>query len=199
MMNTFWRIAIPCCAFAFFGACNGSSSQFEEATGEGSIRGLHAIADLGSVRFLIEETTLATIDFKDVSAINDYDNLTYEFNFDILLPNDSDYTRMATYEQKIDADNEYTFVLTGTLAEPEVVVWQQFGRDGDAALADAEEMMRRSPYSTCPSGMRRSMSARSTSFSVPRALRRSTAGRRQHSRRRSCRRPRNTRKASTSS
>lgn len=120
-------------------ACSNRHSDLEEATGEGSIRALHAVPELGAVRFLVKETLLASVDYKDVSATSSYDNLTHAFNFDVLLPGDSDYMRIATRELKVADESEYTFVLTGTLAAPEIVLWEQFGRDWDALLDEADE------------------------------------------------------------
>ena len=118
--------------------CSNPSSNIEEVAGAGSISALHAISDLGPVSFLIEETTLANIDYKELSGITEYDDLTYNFNFDIFLPEDTEFTRMVTSEVSVVADKAYTFVLTGSLANPQIIVWEQFGRDWQAVLDDAE-------------------------------------------------------------
>lgn len=121
------------------GACSaGGSPGSEEATGKGAIRALHAIPDLGPVTFLIEETALAEVDFKQVSGTESFDNITFVFNFDILLPNDSDVTRLASREVTVVEDIEFTFILSGSLEAPEIILWEQFRRDWIAALADAD-------------------------------------------------------------
>ena len=120
------------------GACSSGSSDVEEATGEGSISGLHAISDLGPVNFMIEETTIANIDYKEFSGIVEYDDLTYNFNFDILLPDETEFTRMATAELSVVADTAYTFVLTGSLADPQITLWQQINRDWQPLIDEAE-------------------------------------------------------------
>ncbi len=119
--------------------CSDPSSNIEEATGEGSISALHAISDLGPVSFLIEETTLANIDYKEFSGITEFDDLTYNFNFDIFLPENTDSTRMVTREVSVVADTAYTFVLTGSLANPEIILWEQSDRDWQAVLDDAAD------------------------------------------------------------
>lgn len=140
MTNTRINIAMLAIIIVLCGGCsNNSSSNLGEATGKGSISALHAISDLGPVSFLIEETTLANIDYKEFSGITEYDDLTYNFNFDIFLPNDTESTRLVTREVSVVADTAYTFVLTGSLANPEITLWTQFGRDWQAVLDDAAD------------------------------------------------------------
>ena len=140
MTNTRINIAMLTIIIVLCGGCsNNSSSNLEEATGKGSISALHAISDLGPVSFLIEETTLANIDYKEFSGITEYDDLNYNFNFDIFLPNETESTRLVTREVSVVADTAYTFVLTGSLANPEITLWEQFGRDWQAVLDDAAD------------------------------------------------------------
>ena len=133
------RFGLLLAAILATAACSSGSDSVEEATGEGSIRAIHAIADLGQVQFLIEETALANVDFQEVSGISEYDDLTYAFNFDILLPDDSDYTRLATEEVSVVADREYTFALTGSLDAPEIRLWEQTTRDWADEIETAED------------------------------------------------------------
>jgi hypothetical protein len=115
-------------------ACSDSNSD-QTVTGKGSIRAIHAISDIGNVSFLIEETILAVLDYKEASGISEYDNLEYTFRFEIFLPGDTEPTVLATQTLNIDPEVEYTFVLTGSLANPEFVIWQQFGRNWAEELA----------------------------------------------------------------
>jgi hypothetical protein len=116
-----------------------SSSNGDTVSGKGSVRGLHAIPELGTASFLIEETVLSSLDYKDASGISEYDDLNYDFNFDILLPGDSETTRLATRNLSVDAETAYTFVLTGTLENPSIILWEYFGRDWAQELEDADE------------------------------------------------------------
>ncbi len=126
--------------FVAVGVATGCSDSNEDTvTGEGSLRTLHAIPELGRVQFLIEETLLASVDFKQASGISEFDDLEYEFNFDTLLPGDSEATRIASLDLSVDAETEYTFVLAGSFEAPEIVLWQQFGRDWQQELDDAED------------------------------------------------------------
>ncbi|MEO0344960.1 MAG: DUF4397 domain-containing protein [Pseudomonadota bacterium] len=108
-------------------------------TGEGSIRALHAIPEIGNVTFLIEEVQLAALGYKDVSGTSSYDDLEYDFNFEILLPGDTEETLLATSVLSVSRDFEYTFVLAGTFEAPEVFIWEQFGRDWADELEDADD------------------------------------------------------------
>jgi hypothetical protein len=116
-----------------------SSSNDGTVTGDGSVRGIHAIPELGSVTFLIEETSLGTLNYKEASGTAEYDDLNYDFSFDVLLPGDSEATRLDTENVTVNAETEYTFVLTGTLADPETILWEQRGRNWAQELEDAED------------------------------------------------------------
>ena len=123
-------------AMLLFAACGSSNN--ETVTGKGSIRAINAAPDIGVVNFLIEELVLGSLDFKEISGTADYDNLQYDFNFDLLLPGDVEATRLMTHSLQVTADQEYTFALAGSFANPELFLWEQFGRDWDTELADAE-------------------------------------------------------------
>jgi len=118
-----------------------SSSNDDEVTGEGSIRALHAIPNVGTVNFLIEETILGSMSFQDATAISEYDDLEYEFSFEILLPDDDvdEPTVLATRTLSVRSDQEYTFVLSGSLENPQLFLWEQFGRDWLDEIEDAED------------------------------------------------------------
>jgi hypothetical protein len=119
-------------------ACS-SSNNGAEVTGKGSIQGLHAMPEVGTVSFLIEETLLTTLDYKDASGISQYDDIEYTFRYEILLPGDDEATELTSTTLTVDSEQEYLFVLTGTLDAPELILWEQFGRDWDQELDDAEE------------------------------------------------------------
>jgi hypothetical protein len=132
--NSGWLMLIT---VGWLSAC--SSSNDGTVMGDGSVRGIHAIPELGTVTFLIEETSLGTLNYKEASGTAEYDNLNYDFSFDVLLPGDSEATRLATENVTVNAETEYTFVLTGTLADPEIILWEQRGRNWDQELEDAED------------------------------------------------------------
>jgi hypothetical protein len=126
-------------AAAWLSGCSNSNSDDGSVTGKGSIRGIHAIPELGTVTFLIEETALGSLTYKAASGTAEYDDLNYDFNFDVLLPGDSEETRLATENVTVNAGTEYSFVLSGTLADPEIILWEQPGRDWAQELEDADD------------------------------------------------------------
>ena len=101
-----------------------SESTREVATCKSNIRGINAIVTSPDVSFLIEERNLGVVDFKDNSGFNSFDDLSYNFNFDLLLPGVLNATRLTTQFIDVLADHEYTVVLTGTIANPSSIVWE---------------------------------------------------------------------------
>ena len=104
-------------------ACGADSSR-PVATGKGSIRAINAIETSSDVTFLIEERAIDTADFRQATALAEYDDLDYNFNFDVLFVGDSARTRVATRRLDVVADTDYIMVLTGTLANASVVLWE---------------------------------------------------------------------------
>ena len=118
-----------------------SDSNQDVVTGEGAIRGLHAIPDLGLVTFLIEETNIGSLTYQESSGLSSFDDLEYEFRFEILLPDDNvdEPTVLASRTLSVDSEREYTFVLSGSLDNPQLFLWEQFGRDWAEELEEADE------------------------------------------------------------
>ena len=110
-------------AAVFLGACAGES-KFPVATGEGAVRALNAITASPEIVFLIEERVLGSATTKSVTATTVYDDLDYTFNFQTLLAGDVTTTRVASQPLKVDADKDYTFVLSGALATPDITIWE---------------------------------------------------------------------------
>ena len=108
-----------------------AESQREEATGKGAVRGFNALGDTFEVRFLIEETGLGVIEYKTSSPVARFDDLTYAFNFDISIGGQTEIQRIATVTQQIQADADHFFVLAGSLAVPEILVWEHAERAWD--------------------------------------------------------------------
>jgi hypothetical protein len=101
-----------------------AESSRPEATGKGNIRGINGIATAPDVRFLIEERDLGGIAFKDSRPYRSWDDLSYNFNFDVFLPAQPVPTRLSTTFIDVQADHEYTVVLTGTMANPSSIFWE---------------------------------------------------------------------------
>jgi hypothetical protein len=77
------------------GACTNDSA-LPNPTGKGAIRAINAIKGSPEVAFLIEERTLGGIGYKESSAPAEYDDFSYNFNFDIVYPGERSTTRVAT-------------------------------------------------------------------------------------------------------
>lgn len=123
-------IAIACAALAMLSACTDSR---EAPAGRGSIRAVHAVADAGDVSFQIEAVTLNRAQYLDVTEYFDYDSLTYDFNFDYRSGLTGEVERLATTEISVAPATDYTLILTGSLAAPRIVEFEQpdFESTGD--------------------------------------------------------------------
>jgi hypothetical protein len=117
------------------GGC-GKSAQVE-ATGKGTIRGINTIVTSPELIFLIEERPVGNVSFRQAIGFVEYDDLTYNFSFDLLLPGESDATRLASQFLDVVAETEYTVVLGGTIAAPTIMFWEEPDRvwaDTDTAF-----------------------------------------------------------------
>ena len=110
-------------------ACSESSRPV--ATGKGSVRGVHGIVGVPEVTFLIEERGIGGIRYKQATSVIDYDDLEYTFNFDSLPFSDQASRRLASQFIDFQVDTEYTLVLTGTFANPSIILWEAPERDFD--------------------------------------------------------------------
>jgi hypothetical protein len=99
------------------------------ATGKGNVRGINAISTAPGVSFLIEERRLGALEFKDAIPYAPWDDLSYNFNFDVFLPAELAPTRLSTQFIDVQADHEYTVVLTGSIANPTSLFWEDPSRE----------------------------------------------------------------------
>ncbi len=106
-----------------------TETRFEEASGEGSVRGINAIVELNDVTFRIEEFGLGVVPFKGSSATASYDNLNYTFNFDLPVPGEVTPRRLASRNIDVVDQQDYTFVLTGDVTNQQVLLWERAIRD----------------------------------------------------------------------
>ena len=122
---------LVCWPVAAIGGCAETAQV--GATGKGTIRGINSIVTSPELQFKIEERILGGVAFKGVAGFSEYDDLTYNFNFDLLLPGDTEITRVATQFLDVTVDTEYTIVLAGTVANPTLISWDAAERDFDPA------------------------------------------------------------------
>lgn len=117
-----------------------------EATGKGTIRGINAIVTAPSLNFKIEEIPIGNASFKQAAGFSPFDDLSYNFNFDLLLPSEPDATRLASQFIDVIADTEYTIVIGGTIAAPTISMWEEAERDwADGATAYEADFVHLSP------------------------------------------------------
>ena len=117
-------LLVGCICMLALSGCGGESS-LPVATGKGSIRAINAIPTSPSIAFLIEERTLANVIYKQSSNTVRYDDLGYIFNFEVLFSGENQRDRVASQFLKVEADMEYTFLITGDLASPQITTWEK--------------------------------------------------------------------------
>ena len=116
-------------------ACTGESSR-PVATGKGQIRALNTMPTSPDVLFLIEERPIGSVVYATSAPQDDYDDLEYIFNFDAQFPDTLLRQRVASSAIKIEADREYTFLITGDLAAPTIIVWDEISRQWEGTETD---------------------------------------------------------------
>jgi len=100
-------------------------SQLPSPTGKGRISAINAIPQSPSILFLIEERSLANVNYQESSGTQRFDDFSYNFNFDIVNPGATERTRVATEELQLVKDKDYIFLLTGQLDAPTVTIWEE--------------------------------------------------------------------------
>ncbi len=122
---SFRRLTLASLLVIVIAAAGCAESARPQATGKGRIRGVNAIVTTPDINFTIEERLLGAVGFKQSTTFNSYDDLSYNFNFDLFLPTALEPDRIATQFLDVVADTEYTIVLTGSnIADAATVVWE---------------------------------------------------------------------------
>lgn len=139
-MKLLQRILTLACIGTVLAVMGCSKSALDTATGKGTIKAIHGSPGLGAVNFRIEERLLATINYRENLSGARYDDLSYQFNFDLPSPTDGSSTRIASSTLDVQAGVDYTFVLTGTADNAAVTVWERpeknwEGNEPDFALS----------------------------------------------------------------
>jgi hypothetical protein len=125
-------IPLVCAAALLLGAC-GSDSNLPEATGKASIRAINAIPMSSEINFLIEERPIGPSAYQNATAIAQYDDLNYTFNFEVFFAGESSVRRFANQNIDIEANKIYDFLVSGSLQSPSVTIWQSDLRTFDEA------------------------------------------------------------------
>ncbi len=122
------RLLLVVALLAAVASCT-SDSALPTPTGKGTIRAINAIVGSPSIAFRIEEFFLGSVDYKGASSSNRYDDFNYDFNFDTQFLGDLTATRIATFNLKIDANRDYSLLISGDIMNPVITVWEDDERD----------------------------------------------------------------------
>jgi len=122
MTNILTRTILVSMLVLLAGGCG--ESPFPEATGKGDIRGINAIPNSQSLQFRIEERQIGSLSYEEQST-SKWDNISYNLNFDVLLPGTIDATRLTTTPLDVVAETQYTLSIIGSTSAPEIVQWEQ--------------------------------------------------------------------------
>ena len=125
-MNRYLILAV-CMAAVILGAC-AKESNLPVADGEADIRALNMIPGSPNFVVLIEERLFGTADYKDMTATSEWDGLEYTFNFEALLTGEIIPTRVASSLLDVQADKDYTLVISGAYDAPDITLWEADGR-----------------------------------------------------------------------
>ena len=93
------------------------------ATGKGTIRGINASSTSPAVAMLLEERLHTLAIFKGASAVARWDDFEYNVNFNYQFTGELNATRLLTIPFKMEADNDHLFIFTGTIYEPDSLLW----------------------------------------------------------------------------
>jgi hypothetical protein len=116
-------LILGCIATLLLGACTGESSR-PVATGKGAVRAINTIPTSPAISFLIEKRTIGLAEYSNATSRTNFDDLGYIFNFQALLPDSVFPQRIASSFVNVVKDNEYTFLITGDMAAPTIIVWE---------------------------------------------------------------------------
>ena len=124
------RLVLLLALLATVASCT-SDSALPTPTGKGTIRGINAIVGSPSLGFGIEESFLGNVDYKGTSGSSRYDDFAYNFSFETQFFGDLTATRIAIVNLKVDANKDYSLVISGDLTNPVINVWEGDERDWD--------------------------------------------------------------------
>jgi hypothetical protein len=123
-------------ALAALAACDQTAELAPDA---GVLRAVHAIPELDALSFTLDDDLLGDFNYGEIRGINRPGDSRHDVLIDVKLPDPDEPTRrLETLAIRTAVDLEQTLVLTGTLAAPEVITWEQPARDWAAEQSDGE-------------------------------------------------------------
>jgi hypothetical protein len=119
--------SVAALALLMLAACD-TGSTLPVANGKANIRAINAMPSSPEFRFLIEERTLASVAYKSASSVAQYDDLEYTFNIEIPFAGESSVRRVASQFIDLQADKDYTLLVSGDVSAPTLTLWELDGR-----------------------------------------------------------------------
>jgi hypothetical protein len=122
------RRLVPLISLTLLLLAGCSDGGGRELPPEGRFSALHAVADLETASFFVSgagDRNRGNLEYTVFAAPINVAIDTYEFWFQVILPEEEDPTRIVEFEQTISAEQEYTFVLVGTALTPALVTWER--------------------------------------------------------------------------
>ncbi len=123
---------LSCAAVLLLGAC-GQESSLPTATGKASIRAINAIKTSQEISFLIEERLIGPAGYAAATSSASYDDLDYTFNIEVFYAGESARRRIASQFIDFEADKDYTLLVSGSLSNPALTLWEGDQRSFDEA------------------------------------------------------------------
>jgi hypothetical protein len=104
---------------------------------EGDIQTLHAIPDVGQTSYFLRDFVQAILDYSDSTNFLRVATGNYPVRFITDAVNDNEPRTLLEFNAIVEADQQYTYVLTGTSAAPGLTTWQRDLRsfEDDTVLA----------------------------------------------------------------
>ncbi|MGB5247246.1 MAG: DUF4397 domain-containing protein [Woeseia sp.] len=129
MNRSLTSLAILALACTLITGCAKSNRQ--EATGKGALVAVNAIVDAPDIFFQIEQRNLGAAAFGGATTASRYDDLSYTFNFAVPVAGASSSERILSRQLDVVRDTFYLFAVGGTLAAPQLYLWEDAERTWD--------------------------------------------------------------------
>lgn len=118
-------------------ACS-TETNLPEATGKGIIRAINAMPASPEFGFLIEERLIDSVAYRESSAAVRYDDLSYTFNVEIRFAGETTARRVASQIIDVQANTDYTLLVSGDVTAPTITVWEGAERTFDEGATGFE-------------------------------------------------------------
>lgn len=123
-------VVLACTATLMISGCGGESS-LPKASGKANLRAINAIPTSSEINFLIEERSLGTASYQNSTTPAPFDDLNYTFNFEAFYAGETSSRRFASENIDVVANQDYIFLIGGSLASPTITIWQSDVRTFD--------------------------------------------------------------------